>query len=195
MVMKGLNISLAEMEKNIARFKDLLPSKKSFKVENTGVPGEAYELIAAHSVYSIMAPEGNTRKAAIPGVFGAPGLEVVIAECPEGNGPALHNHQRTVETFMCLTGKYEIIWGDDGEHSTVLEPFDLCSIPPGVYRKFKNISDVQDAKLLVLVQGKLEDTFGDVAFDPKIAQEVERRWGSEVVKNFKNIGITFADKS
>jgi uncharacterized RmlC-like cupin family protein len=192
-MMKGLDISPAEMEHNVARFKDLSPSKKSFKVDNTGIPGEAYELIAAHSVYSVMAPEGNTRKAAKPGVIGAPGLEVAIAECPQGNGPALHNHQRTVETFMCLSGKYEIIWGNDGEHSVVLEPFDLCSIPPGVYRRFKNISALDDAKLLVLVQGKVEDTFGDVAFDPKIATEVERRWGAKVVENFKNIGITFAE--
>lgn len=191
--MKGLNINQEEMEENIARFKELSPSKKSFNLENTGVPGEAYELIAAHSVYSIMAPAGNTRKAAKPGVYGVPGLEVAIAECPPGNGPALHNHQRTVETFMCLTGKYEIIWGDDGEYSAILEPFDLCSVPPGVYRKFVNISDVEDAKLLVLVQGKLEDTFGDIAFDPKVAKEVERRWGQDVIGNFKNIGITFAD--
>jgi hypothetical protein len=46
--------------------------------------------------------------------------------------------------------------------------------------------------LLVLVQGALADTFGDVAFDPRIAEEVDQRWGPEVVKNFKNIGITFA---
>ena len=193
--MKGLEISPSEMEQYVARFKDLAPSKKSFKVENTGIPGEAYEMIAAHSVYSVMAPEGNTRKAAKPGVIGVPGLEVAIAECPPGNGPALHNHQRTVETFMCLTGQYEIVWGNHGEHSVVLEPFDLCSVPAGVYRRFKNVSQLPNAKLLVLVQGKVEDTFGDVAFDPRIATEVESRWGPEVLKNFKNIGITFGENS
>jgi uncharacterized RmlC-like cupin family protein len=93
---------------------------------------------------------------------------------------------------MCLTGRYEIIWGNDGEESIFLEPFDLVSIPPGVYRRFRNASDLPNAKLLVLVQGALADTFGDVAFDPRIAEEVDQRWGPEVVKNFKNIGITFA---
>jgi len=190
--MKGKTYTQEEMRAFTARFQDLIPSKKSFNHETVGIPGEAYELIAAQSVYSVMAPEGNTRKAAKPAVIGVPGLEVAIAECPIGQGPALHNHQRTVETFMCLTGRYEIIWGNDGEESIFLEPFDLVSIPPGVYRRFRNASDLPNAKLLVLVQGSLADTFGDVAFDPKIAEEVDRRWGPEVVKNFKNMCITFA---
>ncbi len=191
--MQGKTYSQEEMKAFTARFKDLVPSKKSFNEQSVGIPGEAYELIAAQSVYSVMAPEGNTRKAAKPAVVGVPGLEVAIAVCPPGQGPALHDHQRTVETFMCLSGRYEIIWGNNGEESIILEPFDLISIPPGVYRRFRNASDDHDAKLLVLVQGSIKDTFGDVAFDPKIAQEVDRRWGPEVVKNFKNIGITFGE--
>ena len=180
-----------EMKNRIARFGDLQPSKKSFNPQTVGVPGEAYEMIAAHSVFSVMAPEGNTRGAAKPAVTGIPGLEVAIAVCPPGQGPALHSHDRTIESFLCVSGRFEVIWGDNAEHSVVLEQADFISVPPKVYRRFRNVSDVPDAKLLVLVQGGIKDTFGDVSFDPKLVPQINERFGEKVVENFKNIGIFF----
>ena len=187
--MKTPDITPEQMQSRVARFKDVLPTKASFTEQNVGVPGEAYELIAAHSVYSLLAPAGNKRNAAKPAITGAPGLEVVIAECPPGQGPALHAHCETHEIFVCMTGRYEIIWGDKGEHSVFLEPCDTCAVPPGVFRRFRNASDLKDAKLLVMVQG--EKTFADVKFDPAIGAEVEKRWGKKVLDNFQNLGITF----
>jgi uncharacterized RmlC-like cupin family protein len=175
----------------MARFQDLKPSKKSFSVETVGVPGEAYEMIAAQSVFPLMAPAGNKRKAATPGIIGTPGLEVVMAVCPPGQGPALHAHNRTTETFICITGRFEIIWGDDGEFSETLGPCDILSVPPGYFRRFRNVSDEPDAKLLVLVQGALDDTFNDVSFDPKLIPVMKQKWGDDVIDNFLNIGITF----
>ena len=113
----------------------------------------------------------------------------MIAQCPPGQGPALHTHCETHEIFICMTGRYEIIWGDKGEHSVFLDPCDTCAVPPGVFRRFRNASDVEDAKLLVMVQG--EKTFADVKFDPSVGVEVEKRWGSKVRDNMQNLGITF----
>jgi uncharacterized RmlC-like cupin family protein len=191
MVVKTPDVTPEQMEKRVARFSTLQPSKKSFTEQNVGIPGEAYELLAAKNVYVLLAPEGNKRSAAKPAVVGAPGIEVVIAECPPGQGPAMHAHCLSHEIFLCMTGRYEIIWGDKGEHSIVLEPFDLIAIPPGVFRRFRNISDLKDARLLAIVQGDKDDVFNDVKFDPAIGDVIVKRWGKAVWENFKNIGITF----
>lgn len=190
-VVKTPDVTPEQMEKRVARFATLQPSKKSFTEQNVGIPGEAYELLAAKSVYVLLAPEGNKRSVAKPAVVGAPGIEVVIAECPPGQGPAMHAHCLSHEIFLCMTGRFEIIWGDKGEHSVVLEPFDLIAVPPGVFRRFRNISDLQDARLLAIVQGSKEQVFNDVKFDPAIGAAIVKRWNKAVWENFKNIGITF----
>ncbi|MFM9884399.1 MAG: cupin domain-containing protein [Burkholderiales bacterium] len=187
--MRTPDLTPAQMESRVARFKTLQPTKASFNEANVGVPGAAYELIAAHSVFSMLAPEGNKRNAAKPAVTGAQGLEVVIAECPPGQGPSLHAHGETHEIFVCMSGRYEIIWGDHGEHSVTLDPCDMCAVPPGVFRRFRNVSELPDAKLLVMVHG--EKTFADVKFDPSIGVEVRKRFGQNVWDNFQNLGITF----
>jgi uncharacterized RmlC-like cupin family protein len=191
MAVKTPDVSPEQMEKRLARFSTLQPSKKSFNEQNVGIPGEAYELLAAKSVYVLLAPEGNKRSAARPAVVGAPGIEVVIAECPPGQGPAMHAHCLSHEIFVCMTGRFEIIWGDKGEHNTILDPFDLIAVPPGVFRRFRNISNVENARLLTIVQGSQENVFNDVKFDPAIGEVIVRRWNKAVWENFKNIGITF----
>jgi hypothetical protein len=35
-----------------------------------------------------------------------------IATCPTGNGPGLHVHWNMYDTFMALTGRWQIKWGD-----------------------------------------------------------------------------------
>jgi hypothetical protein len=84
--LKTPDITPEQMQSRVARFKDVLPTKASFTEQNIGVPGEAYELIAAHSVYSLLAPAGNKRNAAKPAITGAPGLEVVIANVRPARG-------------------------------------------------------------------------------------------------------------
>jgi uncharacterized RmlC-like cupin family protein len=181
-----------QMTSRIARFRDLKPSRQSFRSDNVGVPGEAYKELSAQNLYKVLAPDGANRSAAPPAIIGIPGAEVNIAECPPGQGAKLHAHLRTHESFMCLTGRFEIKWGADGEHSVTLEPYDMIAVPPGVFRSFTNVSDA-DALLLVLVQGAKEDVFGDVLFHRSIGDDIEQRYGAEVRRNFKNLGITFAD--
>ena len=53
-----------------------------------------------------------------------------------GKGPMLHNHD-TNETFICLEGKWKVIWGRHAEHSVLLDKYDVCSIPPFVPRRFE----------------------------------------------------------
>jgi len=180
-----------EMERRqIARFADLKPTKHDY-ARAVGVPVHAYEQVASKNIYLLLAPQERKRSFSPPAVFGAPGLELSIVDCPPGNGPKLHTHERTRETFMPLTGRYEIIWGNQGQHSTVLEPLDMFAVPPGVFRTFRNVSD-HDAKMLVVVQGEGNQVMNDVYYPRDIGEQIASELGAEVWEKFQAIGLRVA---
>ena len=104
--------------------------------------------------------------------------------------PRMHAHMKTIESFLCLTGKYRVSWGSGGKYHVDLEPFDFIALPARVFREITNISDSR-ALIVAIVQGSIEDTFNDVLYDPVLGEKVRAEYGDEVYANFKNIGITF----
>jgi len=191
LVLETIEPTPEEMEKRIARFKNLKPTKRNYSADNAvGVPGELYSQLAAHSVFKLMSPPGNKRSAAIPAVSGEPGVEVSILDNPPGHGPRLHAHMKTVECFLCLTGRYKVAWGKDGQHETFLEPYDFIAIPPRVFRELTNVSD-SNAMMIAIMQGGIKDAFNDLLYAPKLGEKVRKEYGDEVYKNFQNIGVTF----
>src|SRR5262249_30241190 len=119
-----------------------------------------------------------------------PGAVISIAECPPGNAPALHCHDQAVENFLCLNGRFKIIWGDDGENSLELGPLDFISIPPGVNRTFLNVSS-ETARLLAIIQPVTEAQEDRVAFATTVEGELARDFGKETVEALKRIGFHF----
>lgn len=184
--MKTLTITPAQMERQIARFDELKPQKGEY--EKQGIPTGAFEMLAAKTIYMLMSPAGDKGMTAASSVTGGPGLAVSIVKCPPGNGPMLHAHMATNETFMALTGRWEIRWGDDAEHAITLEPFDLIAVPPGVGRQFTNVSDTE-ALLLVLVQG--DAALDDIYYAPAVGKQIEDRFGPEARAGFERIGFSF----
>ncbi len=173
--MKTIQMTPEEMETRIARFRQLKPRTQAY--EKSGIPEAAFQAIAAKNIYSYMAnPEagGANKQAKIKGVEG---LTVMVCECPANTGPLLHTHQNTTENFFCLSGSFEITWGDSGEHRVVLDPMDMISVPPRVIRTFHNVSD-EDAHLLVFVQGKNHE-LNDVSYPPHVGDDVVNRFGAE----------------
>src|SRR6201988_1382679 len=138
-----------KMEARVARFKNLKTYQKH-NFENQNIPPGAVEKVTARKVYPVMAPADYQGRSAGAPVKGPRGLIVSIAECEPGNGPGLHRHLNTVENFFCLSGRFEISWGDQGEHTLVLQPLDMISVPRGENRSFRNISD-QLGRLLGLI--------------------------------------------
>jgi uncharacterized RmlC-like cupin family protein len=188
---KTLRPTQEEMKKRIARFRDLV-STKARHAEGKGIPVEVLEMITAKSTFNIMSPTdlGGQLSPTPPVVGGDAGVfRLGIVTCPPGNGPGLHVHWRTHETFMALTGKWEVIWGDKGEEKTVIEPFDLIAVPPEVTRTFVNISD-EDAHLLVVIQGK-KGEFDDVGRVPETAQKIADKFGPEMVGKLEAAGWQF----
>ena len=192
--MKTLKVEPSEMEKRIVRFKNQRP-RALIAQDKTGIPAEVARSLAADRNYTYMAPllPNNsviTENAALRGGDAGNAISISLAICDPGLGPQLHAHAKTIESFFCISGRFGISWGNKGEHSTVLEPLDFISVPKGVVRTFKNVSDEKDAKLLIIIQGDREDS-GDVYFVPEVAQMLETRFGAEIRAKVEATGRRF----
>ena len=126
----------------VARFADLEPSSALFI--DTMLPGYA------RTIWSIVGQnvgEDRETQPAIP----PDGFHLAVIEAEPGNGSALHTHT-TVEVFMPLTGCWTLFYDDEEERAVTLGQWDVCSVPPGVWRGFRNAGEGA-AHLLVLVGG------------------------------------------
>ncbi|MFN7040139.1 MAG: cupin domain-containing protein [Acidovorax temperans] len=189
--MKRFTPTQEEMEGRIARFKDLVSTKARIQ-ERLGVPLEVMEMITAKATFNVMSPGAlpgqiSPKPAVIGGDAGV--FRLGIVTCPPGQGPGLHVHYHTHETFMCLTGRWEMQWGDHGEETTVLEHLDLIALPPAVTRRFVNISN-EDAQLLVIVQGE-RDKFDDIDRAPETAERIAEKFGQPMVDKLVSAGWKF----
>ena len=192
MPQKTIQISQDEMSRFIARFKDLKPQSTYYKRE-AGIPNEAYEMVTAKTLYTVVAPSSQAGPmSAKPGILTQDMLSVIIAECPPGDKPMLHAHFHTTEHFFCLDGRFRIRWGDEGENEIYLEPFDMIAVPKGVCRDFTNVSD-QTAHLLVLITGEKEKDYNDIAFAPSESKSFVDRFGKDVAQRMESIGFSFLD--
>lgn len=191
--MKTTQVSQDEMDRRTARFKELKPYKQT-QNNAQGIPPEAMEMVSAKNVFPVMSPDGWSGRNAIAPVKGAPGITISLAECPPGNSPGLHAHETTVENFFCVRGCFKISWGDEGEHSTILEPMDFVSVPPGVLRNFTNISD-EMGYLFVVIQTAPGEESDRVAFAPTVGAEIAAKFGADTLAQMGAIGFNFDAES
>jgi uncharacterized RmlC-like cupin family protein len=183
------NPSEAEMEARTARFRNLVPYKKTMS-DAHGIPSEAMRMMSTENVYPIMSPAVWTGRNSVAPVKGVAGLTVSMAECTPGDHPGLHNHTGSVENFFCLSGEFEMLWGENGEHRAVIGPYDFISMPPGIYRDFRNISN-ETGCLLVMIQPASSDLTDEVIHSPARRPEIIARFGEETLEKMAAIGIKF----
>jgi len=188
--MKTVNFTPEEMNTRIARFKQLKPQSAAYDADK-GIPREVYETMTARTLYLLMSPENQGGPMAqAPAVTTDDKMSVIIAECPPGDGPLLHAHQFTRETFFCLDGRFKIQWGDEGENEIVLDPWDMIAVPPRVVRRFENVSD-QTAHLLVFINGDSEEAFNDIDHPRIEADRLAEKFGDETLEKLRSIGVSF----
>lgn len=181
-----------EMAKHIVRFADVKPQAHYYR-RDQGIPDDAYTTVTAKTLYTLMAPSTSAGPmSAQPAIVTGDNLSVIIAECPPGDKPMLHAHFHTVEHFFCLSGRFRIRWGDQGEHEVYLEPFDMIAVPKGVCRDFTNVSD-RTAHLLVMITGTNESDYNDIAFAPSESREFKQKFGPDVASKLESIGFSFLD--
>ena len=189
--MDSTTVTPEEMAARMVRFKDMAPRPKPGAGE---VPDEVVEWMTADANYSYLAPamDGQSiiqRYAALTGGDAGDAISVSLAVCSPGRGPTLHAHLNTVEAFFCLSSRFAIEWGPEGENAIVLEPWDFIHVPKGVVRTFKNVGDEEGA-LLVIIQGQ-RNTFDDVVNAPYVAEQISERFGAEAVEKLEQVGRRF----
>ena len=184
--MKTIQISLDEMQQRIARFRSLKP----LPIQNPSIPEKARDVIYSRKLLSVIGLEQNAQtpiNAEAP-IRGAAGMTMTLAVCPPGQGPGLHSHRQTYETFTVLKGRFEVSWNDDGSGRAVLDLYDTVSFPPGVCRAFRNVGD-EEGILQVIITGGVHD-MTDIAFSERAKQEIEAvRPG--LAAEFEQAGFTF----
>ena len=186
--MKTKHISIEEMDKRVSKFKKLKPLSIQ---QDANIPIEGRDVVYARQLLSVIGldpREGNTPINSGAPIIGAGGITMTHAKCPPGQGPGLHNHINTYETFTVLEGLFEVSWNDDGSDTMILEKFDTISIPPGVCRSFKN-SGTTDGLLQVIISGGVHD-MNDIAFTPAAANKINSVEPG-LVDKFKQVGFKF----
>jgi quercetin dioxygenase-like cupin family protein len=184
--MRTIHLSREQMQKRIARFRQLAP----LPIQQSEIPLAARDVVYSRKLLSVIGLETNadTPINAEAPIRGAAGMTVTLAVCPPGQGPGLHAHVQTYETFTVMKGSFEVRWNDDGDQSAVLEQFDTISFPPGVCRAFRNIGS-EEGILQVIITGGVHD-MNDIDFAPQARDEIERvRPG--LAAEFEKAGFTF----
>jgi quercetin dioxygenase-like cupin family protein len=178
-------MSAEEMQKRIARFKQLSP----LPIQQSDIPLAARDVIYSRKLLSVVGLEQSSTpiNAGAP-IVGAAGMTMTLAVCPPGQGPGLHSHRQTYETFTVIKGRFEVRWNDDGSGSAILELYDTVSFPPGVCRSFRNVGD-EEGILQVIITGGVHD-MSDIDFSPEAKKQIESvRPG--LAAEFEKVGFTF----
>jgi quercetin dioxygenase-like cupin family protein len=176
----------AEIDERIARFDRLQPM--STMKDNDRVPLAAKDIIFARKIMPVVLEKTDSPFGNLAPVYGAAGMTMFISVCPPGQGPALHAHVKTFETFTVLEGKFEFYVGDRGEETVVLNKWDSFSCPPGWCRGFRNV-DTRDSVLQTVITGGVHDR-NDVGLPPIVAEQLEAI-GPGILDEFKKIGLAF----
>ena len=182
--MKTIRVSAQQMKTRIARFRELKP----LPIQNAAIPEKARDVVYARQLLSVIGLEEKTPINAGAPIIGAAGMTMTLALCPPGQGPGLHSHRQTYETFTVLKGRFEVRWNDDGSEGAVLELYDTISFPPGVCRSFRNIGD-GEGMLQVIITGGVHD-MSDIAFSELAKQQIEAV-GPGLSAEFEKAGFTF----
>ena len=138
---ESMPIARAEMDARVWRFRSLVPSPRAFP--DCTLPGHV------RTLYSALGPGADDEQLEGTAVEDAENYFIDFVKAGPGNGAALHSHG-SEETFVALTGRWEVFWGDDGGENVVLEPFDGIVVPGGVLRGFRNVADEESVLLTVL---------------------------------------------
>jgi uncharacterized RmlC-like cupin family protein len=151
------------MERRVARYKKLRAVPMTFL--DAALPEHEREILNV-----IGAGVSENRDADSGAIRDVSYFNIQMARCLPGRGAGLHGHE-TVEVFFAASGKWEVYFGDNGEHVITLDTFDTISVPPGIFRGFRNISDKE--ALLVAVVGA-EDP-GVLTWAPSLHAKVRER--------------------
>jgi len=159
--MDTTTVTKEEMLARTARFSELTPSKQAFV--DTRLPD------FARDIYNVIG-RGVTEDANLaPAINDARYFSITYVGAEPGKGAALHAHE-TIEVFIPMTGRWAAYWGEEGDQEIELDPFDVISFPPGVFRGFRNIGDSHGLLMAIIGSKEATEDGGRVAWAPKILE-------------------------
>jgi len=135
-----------DMLKRVARFNDIEGS-------DGGLP-DSYHPSAIRTLFNVIgfqppeqendgvvSPVGE-KAARMAAIKISEGFNLGYCKALPGKGPMMHNHD-TNETFIGITGKWRASWEqEDGSVEHIdLDPLDVISFPPGLIRRFENVTN------------------------------------------------------
>lgn len=184
--MPDLNSIISE---RTSRFKEL--EIISYQ-KNHDIPQDVADLVWSRQLLPVitLGEEANTPFGSKAPIKGAAGMTMTLAVCPPGTGPLSHNHRQTFETFTVLQGSFRFLLGPESESSVILNQFDTISVPPGIYREFRNL-DKKDGILQVIITGGIHD-MNDIYFPRQTSEKIVAK-GQGYLEYFKKIGLQFTD--
>lgn len=155
MALKTIRVTREEMRKRVALFSEI----KGF---DGGLPDSDHP-DARRTLFNVVGfqpPEGADAATTSPvgddaarnsAIKISEGFNLGYCKAYPGKGPMMHNHD-TNETFIPMTGKWRCSWEVDGKvESFDLDPLDVISFPPGVQRRFENVTFDEPDKEQVLM--------------------------------------------
>ena len=158
-------ISKEAMERdNVARARTVKGSDLAFLDQR--IPAYEREIID-------MVGMGVTENAALKPNVKAPahGFSITYVRAPKGKGAALHRHA-TEEVFIPVKGRWQLFWLEgDAERTVDLDEGDVCNVPIGIYRGFRNLSGGADALLMAIIGGP---DAGKVDWHPSVVVEARK---------------------
>lgn len=138
-------VTRQDMLKRVARFSKI-------KGSDGGLP-DSYHPSAERILYNVIgfqpppveaggmvSPVGD-KAARLSAIKISEGFNLGFCRALPGKGPMMHNHD-TNETFIAITGQWRASWENPRgkiEHID-LDPLDVISFPPGVIRRFENVT-------------------------------------------------------
>ncbi len=166
-------ISNEEMLERIIRFKELQKQGVAVMFIDSVLPRH-YRMN-----YAVIGDTASENPDYTPALQAPHKFQIGMVMAPPGCGPAYHTHDY-IELFMPLSGRWRYYWGNDPEGppegEAFLEPWDVISLPPGLWRGFENASN-ENAWLFAVLEP--HDVFS--AKDPY--------WSNQVIEQARAYGF------
>lgn len=178
--MAGVQLSETEMMKYVAKLSEMKSSDKAYV--DVLLPNHEREIFNVIGPGITENPDDPNLAPALPAVEG---FHLGYIRVQPGKRGALHSHD-TTEVFIPMSGRWLVIWGDEEEHQVELGFGDVITVPPGVFRCFKNIGE-ETALMIGMVSSTPEKRPGRIEWPAKVLDHV-REIGADVGIGVNNAG-------
>lgn len=165
-------VSNEDMLKRIVRFDDLKHQGIPLMFIDSILPGHR------RMNYSVIGDTASENPDFKPAITAPHKFQIGMVDAPPGCGPAYHTHDY-IELFVPLTGQWRFYWGNEAEAppsgEATIGPWDIISLPPGLWRGFENVSD-QHSWLFAVLEPHEVFAGKDPYWAPQITRQAEA-WG------------------